>query len=160
ASQADFSHDSFDSSLQTMTQGKGVGGRAMTVVYALWALNLADRKSDKTTEAMVSYLLKTQRPEGHWAGQVDRPTLEEYYQTCTVRSAVGLRRYATDAQRAQADAAVAKAREWLITAPAKGQEDKTFRLWGLHLLGAKPDDLRTTRESILKAQRPDGGWAQ
>jgi tetratricopeptide (TPR) repeat protein len=159
-SQADFSHDSFASSLEAMTQGKGVGGRAMTIAYALWALGLVDRKPDKTTEAMVSYLLKTQRSEGHWTGQVSRPPLEESYQTCTVLSALGLRRYATDMQRAQADAAVAKAREWLATAPAKGHEDKAFRLWGFHLLGGKPEECRAAREALLKAQRPDGGWAQ
>jgi lipoprotein NlpI len=159
-SQADFSHDSFASSLQTMAQGKGVGGRAMTVAYALWALSLADRKPDKTTEAMISYLLKTQRAEGHWTGQVSRPPLEESYQTCTVLSALGLRHYATDGQRAQADTAITKAKRWLMTAPAKGQEDMAFRLWGLHLLGGKPEDLRTAREALLKTQRPDGGWAQ
>jgi tetratricopeptide (TPR) repeat protein len=159
-SQGDFSRDSFASSLPNMAQGKGVGGRAMTVAYALWALSLLDRKPDKTTEAMVSYLLKTQRSEGHWTGQVSRPPLEESYQTCTVLSALGLRRFATDVQRAVADSAVAKAREWLVTAPAKGQEDKAFRLWGLNLLGGKPEDVRAAREALLKAQRPDGGWAQ
>ena len=47
-----------------------------------------------------------------------------------------------------------------MTAPAKGQEDKAFRLWGLHVLGGKPEDLREAREALLKGQRPDGGWAQ
>jgi N-acyl-D-amino-acid deacylase len=158
--QSQFTRDSFQSSLETMTQGKGIGGRAMTVAYALWALKLVDSKPDKTTQAMVSYLLKTQRPAGHWTGQVSRPPLEESYQTCTALSALGLKSYATDTQLAQAKAAFAKAREWLTTAPAKSQEDKAFRLWGLHLLGGKPEVLRAARESVLKAQRVDGGWAQ
>jgi N-acyl-D-amino-acid deacylase len=109
---------------------------------------------------MVSYLLKTQRPEGHWTGQVSRPPLEESYQTCTALSALGLKNFATDTQLAEAEAAFAKAKKWLATASAKGQEDKAFRLWGLHLLGGKPEDLRAARESVLKAQRVDGGWAQ
>jgi N-acyl-D-amino-acid deacylase len=143
-----------------LSVGKGVGGRAMTVGYALWTLGLADRKADKTSEAMASYLLRTQRPEGHWTGQVSRPPLEESYQTCTVLAILGLRRYATDAQRARAETAVEKAGKWLATAQAKGQEDKAFRFWGLHLVGGKPEELRAARESILRAQRSDGGWAQ
>jgi N-acyl-D-amino-acid deacylase len=159
-SQAEFTCASFEPFLETMTQGKGIGGRAMTVSYALWALSLAKCKADETTQAMVSYLLKTQRRDGHWTGQVSRPPLEESYQTCTVLAALGIRCYATDAQRAQADAAFAKAREWLATAPAKSQEDKAFRLWGFHLLGGKPDAQRAAMKSVLDSQRDDGGWAQ
>jgi N-acyl-D-amino-acid deacylase len=143
-----------------MKQGKGVGGRAMTVGYGLWAFGLADTKADKMTEAMVSYLLKTQRSQGHWTGQMCRPPLEESYLTCTVLAIQGMQRYAIPSQRAAVDGAVAKAKAWLATAAVKGQEDKAARLWGLHLLGAKPAKLREARAAVLKAQRDDGGWAQ
>lgn len=158
--QADLTRDSFSGSIENMKEGKGIGGRAMTVGYALWALDLVGGNGDETTEAMVSYLLKTQRPEGHWTGQVRRPPLEESYVTCTVLAVQGMKRYAAASQRGAVDAAVAKARAWLATAAVNGQEDKAARLWGLHLLGAKPEELREARTAVLKAQRDDGGWAQ
>src|SRR3954451_22629955 len=39
--QAEFSVDSFREKTEEMAQGKGVGGAAMTVGYALWSLSLA-----------------------------------------------------------------------------------------------------------------------
>ena len=58
--QALFTEDSFNRLVDNMKEGKGIGGRGMTVGYGLWALNLARIKANATTEAMVSYLLKTQ----------------------------------------------------------------------------------------------------
>jgi len=158
--QAELTRHSFSRLVENMKEGQGVGGRAMTVGYGLWAFGLVDRKADEMTEAMVSYLLKTQRAEGHWTGQVSRPPLEESYLTCTVLAVQGITRYAVPSQRAAVEAAVAKAKAWLATAAVKGQEDKAARLWGLHVLNAKPDELRQARTTVLKAQRADGGWAQ
>jgi N-acyl-D-amino-acid deacylase len=158
--QADHTRESFSGLIENMKEGKGVGGRAMTVGYGLWALDLAGDKGDKMTEAMVSYLLKTQRPEGHWTGQVSRPPLEESYVTCTILAVQGMKRYAAPSQRAAVDAATVKAKAWLATASVRGQEDKAARLWGLHLLGAKPEELTEARAAVLKGQHNDGGWAQ
>jgi N-acyl-D-amino-acid deacylase len=158
--QAEFTGDSFGRYVELMKEGKGIGGRAMTVGYGLWALGLADWKANETTEAMVAYLLKTQRAEGCWSGQVSRPPLEESYLTCTVLAVQGMKRYAAAAQDAEVEAAIAKARTWLVKAPAKGQEDKAARLWGLHMLDGKPPELQAARQALVNAQREDGGWAQ
>jgi N-acyl-D-amino-acid deacylase len=109
---------------------------------------------------MVEYLLKTQRDPGHWTGQMCRPPMEESYQTCTTLAVQGIRRFATDNQRPRADIAIARARNWLLKAPAKGQEDKAARLWGLSLFGESPEALEAARQVVLTEQRSDGGWAQ
>jgi N-acyl-D-amino-acid deacylase len=158
--QGDFTRKSFSDSIEKLKEGKGIGGRAMTVGYALWALSLVGSDRDKTTDALVSYLLKTQRPEGHWTGQVSRPPLEESHVTCTVLAIQGMKRYAVPSQRADVDAAIGKAGAWLATAAVMSHEDRVARLWGLHLLGASPEELRQARRIVLKAQREDGGWAQ
>jgi len=158
--QSKFTHKSFENSISELQKGKGVGGRAMTVGYAVWALLLADAKPDVTTEALVAYLLKTQREEGHWTGQVCRPPMEESYFTATLLAVQAMKRYGVESQRPEIDRAVTKAKEWMRTAPAKGQEDKAMRLWGLHLLAKSNTDLAAARNEVLKAQRPNGGWAQ
>ena len=158
--QGKFTHKSFEKSISELRKGKGVGGRAMTVGYAVWALLLADVKPDDTTEALVAYLLKTQREEGHWTGQVCRPPMEESYFTATLLAVQAMKRYGAESQRPEIEKAVARAREWMLMAPAKGQEDKAARLWGLHLLAESKADLAAARNAVLKSQRSNGGWAQ
>src|SRR5262249_17989182 len=66
--QAKFTRDSFEGKIEDLKRGQNIGGRSMTVGYALWALALANEKSDETTEAMVAYLLKNQNEKGYWTG--------------------------------------------------------------------------------------------
>jgi N-acyl-D-amino-acid deacylase len=158
--QAVFTQKSFQGELSGLKSGKGIGGKAMTVGYGLWALRLADWKDDEITEAMVTYLLKTQTEEGYWTGQVVRPPMEESHFTATVLAIQGTKWYATDSQKSSADAAIAKAKAWLTTASAKDQEDKAFRLWGLSIMSAKTKEFMAAREAVLAGQHADGGWPQ
>jgi N-acyl-D-amino-acid deacylase len=158
--QAKFTRDSFDGKLADLQAGKNIGGRSMTVGYALWALALADEKAYETTEAMVTYLLKNQRAEGYWTGQVSRPPLEDSYMTATLLAIQGMKRYATKTHRDEVESAITKAKTWLEAAPAKSQEDKAARLWGLHLVDCKPEQIQAARDAVLKSQHADGGWAQ
>ncbi len=158
--QARFTHESFRSRTDAMREGKGIGGTSMTVGYGLWALRLAAWEPDATTEAMVSFLLKIQDENGRWARYTSRPPLEDSDVTCTVLAAYGLQKYAADAQRDQAEAAIGRARAWLAHAPITSHEDRVARLGGLGLLGATPDEIVVARQSMLETQREDGGWSQ
>ena len=158
--QAEFTHQSFQARIEQLNRGEGIGGRAMTVAYGLWALSLADWPADETTEAMVTYLLKTQAEDGRWIRQTERPPLEESYVTSTVLAVRGIKRYATTTQMADSKASIAKAREWLNSAPLKSHEDRVTQLWGAHLFDAEAKTIESARESVLQAQRDDGGWGQ
>ena len=135
--QADFVLESFLDKQKSMKAGKGVGGGAMTVGYGLWALDVAGRKADETTDAMVSYLLKSQSKDGRWKTG-GRPPMEESTATATVLSAAGLSQYARGADEKPAEAAVEKALSWLENCAAVGPG-------GLQLapLGAHPSGWRT-----------------
>jgi N-acyl-D-amino-acid deacylase len=158
--QAEFSHQSFQVLEQSMKEGRGVGGKGLTVGYGLWALALAGWKPDQTTEAMVAYLVKTQEKDGRWTGQTIRPPLEESPFTATVLAVRGMKRYQTATQRAAVESAIGKAGKWLATAPVKTQEDRVLRLWGLHVFGNKAEATLSARAGLLAAQQEDGGWAQ
>src|SRR6266446_2608891 len=123
--QGEFTHKWFQGQIENMNQGRGIGGRAMNVGYGLWALSLASWKANETTQAMATYLIKTQKQDGHWEGQVTRPPLEESSVMATVLACAGLKKYGTGSQKPQIDMAIVKARGWLDRAPLKGQEDKT-----------------------------------
>lgn len=158
--QTEFTRAAFHEDLEDLKQGRGIGGRAMTVAYGLWALRLAEHKPDETTEAMVEYLLKTQHDDGHWSKQTSRPPLEESNVMCTVLAAYGLQHFAAESQRAEAASAIDKAKRWLAEAKLESQEDRAARLLGLGWLGGEEAVIVAAREQLLAAQRDDGGWAQ
>ncbi len=161
--QARFTHKSFEERTELMKEGKGVGGASLTVGYGLWALELAGWKPDDTTEAMVTFLLKNQKKDGHWERTTSRPPLEDSNITTTVLAAAGMRRYATADQNEPVEKAVNYAWQWLVAEEPKTQEDRVFKLWGVHRLGDRggaPEQIETAREQVLRAQRQDGGWGQ
>ena len=175
--QADFTHKSFEEHIDVMKAGDHVPGGSVTASYGLWALSLADRPADETTTEMVGYLLKVQGvvrlkdadtgeprlpKDGRWMTSCNRPPLQSSQIGMTVLALIGMQRYATDEQRPLLSAARERAEKWLADAPLKSQEDRIWRLWGLHQLdgdaGAK--SFAATRDVILAAQREDGGWPQ
>lgn len=158
--QREFAQASFHDDLDDLRAGRGIGGRAMTVGYGLWALRLAEAPADETTEAMIAYLLKTQHDDGHWSRQTSRPPLEDSNVTCTTLAIYGLQKYTADSQRPAAKASIEKAARWLEKSPLECQEDRCFRLWSLRLLGAPDQQIAGLRQAVLGAQRDDGGWAQ
>lgn len=161
--QADFTHKSFASELDDLRAGKGIGGAALTVSYALWTLSLVDRPADETTAAMVTYLNKTQQDDGHWKVQTSRPPMEDSLHTPTALAIVGLKKYGpaeAGELKDQVTATLDKARAWLVANTGETTEDKAARLWGLHAAGASEADVSAARSTLLAAQRADGGWSQ
>jgi N-acyl-D-amino-acid deacylase len=157
---AEFTTTSFGGKLDDLKAGDNIGGKGLTVGYGLWTLRLAETKPDDLTDAMVTYLLKTQGPSGHWDLHAIRPPAEESMVICTVLAASGIRHFAGESQRESAVAAVKKARTWLAAAKLESHEDRVARLWGVKLLGGKDEELGPARDALLGTQREDGGWGQ
>lgn len=160
ATLVEFAGKSFRRQIDDLTAGENIGGRGLTVGYGLWTMRLAEAKPDDLTEAMVTYLIKTQEPDGHWALHAIRPPAEESLVLCTVLAAAGVKHFAAEAQRDQAAAAIEKARAWLASARLDSQEDRIARLWGIGLLGGNDEERTAARRAVLAVQRADGGWAQ
>jgi N-acyl-D-amino-acid deacylase len=164
--QADFTHTSFKNELEDLRAGKGIGGKALTVSYGLWTLSLAGRKGDEVSEAMVTYLLKTQEADGHWSLHANRPPLEESSETTAVLSLIGLRMYVGDEQKSAVEAAEAKAAGWFDAQSSDdadeppSQEDRVSRLWSLQLLGRPAEAVEAARMQVLSSQNDDGGFGQ
>ena len=159
-SQLAFTRESLQTRVEPLKEGKNIGGRAMTVSYALWTWQIADGRADDVTAAMVTYLLKTQESNGSWRPPSNRPPLEESSVTCAVLSAWMLDYYAPTDDRKPVDLALARARTWLKTAERKHHEDRVFALWGAALL-KEPEDIRSAlRQELLTAQRANGSWSQ
>lgn len=159
-SQTEFTHAFFTKRSKDLRGEKGIGGGAMTVGYGLWALDLVRHEPDETTDAMVDFLLKRQKKEGHWRRHSNRPPLEESGITETVMSVRFARKFGRKALKPQIEELTGRANEWLASASIESQEDLNSWASGLALLGGAPSEVRRARELILMGQRPDGGWGQ
>lgn len=160
--------------IEMMKAGEHVPGGSFTVGYGLWAMSLAGRSPDATTEAMVDYLLQvqgvarlngrrptaTQQQKGRWVSSCSRVPLQSSQIAVTILALTGMEAFATQEQRSHLKTAREHAEKWLTEAPLQEQEDRIWRLWGLHRLGGDEAAMARTRATIGAAQRTDGGWAQ
>lgn len=163
--QADLTHDFFQERKESLNKGNSIGGGATSVAFGLWALYLDQREADDTTESMIRYLLHVQHKEGYWFGTCNRPPLQQSNIAVTVMVLQYAPRYASPSQQAELKRAQEKAMKWLDQASLKTQEDRVWRLWGLHTLGdrsnkATIEKIQALRQTILENQRKDGGWNQ
>lgn len=173
--QADITHAYFKERIEDMLAGEHVPGGATTVGYGFWALTLAKHPADDTTAAMVTYLLKIQgvarlkgetpKPiqrleQARWTTSCRRPPLQGSDIADSVLALRGMQTYATAAQQPAVATARAWALQWLAQAKLERQEDRIWRLWGLHQLGGDESALQKVRTAIFEAQHADGGWPQ
>lgn len=156
--QAEFTRAFYHDRVEMMKKGEGVGGRGMTAGYALWAFDLAEKETDETTDALVSYLLKTQKAQGNWRRQSHRPPMEETDVTATFLASYYIDRYSKGDD--EVEAAVASARTWIASAEVVSQEARNFQLLAAKKFGDPAERVEKLRLQVVSAQRADGGWGQ
>ena len=159
--QVQFIRDLFEDRLDSVTNGKSLGGQSLTAGHVLWSFELGGVSNDDYSDAFVSYILHQQKKEGYWDVQTNRPPSEEskihtsyfaiYYMNYFARGA--------DLQK-KVKAAIARARPWIIDSKSHSQEDFNGKLKALIALKASPEKINKLRKDIIKRQREDGGWAQ
>ncbi|MBE2282062.1 MAG: hypothetical protein IAE77_01225 [Prosthecobacter sp.] len=173
--QSGITHAYFEERIDDMLAGDHVPGGATTTGYGFWALQMARAPADATTTAMVAYTLKvqgkarlkggdsaglTRLENGRWTTSCRRPPMQGSDVADTVLSLRGMQHYATPEQQSALEKSKAAALKWLAQARLESQEDRVWRLWGLHHLGGDESTKNTVREAILKAQHADGSWPQ
>jgi ankyrin repeat protein len=125
-------------------------------------LGLAENQVPATDAlgAAAMVLARTQTPDGDWRFGLVREPVQSSFFTMTAMAVRALRTYAPKQHAAETEQRVARARQWLLTAPTKDTEDQVFRLLGLKWSGATVEERRKALAELRAGQRPDGGWAQ
>jgi hypothetical protein len=141
-------------------KGQGQGGQVDTAGYALWALAAGGWKPDATTAAVSEYLLQRNKNLDHWQTTSKRPPSEMSNLTTTFLAIRGLQKFGTPEQKERIKKRLSEARQWLHDTPAKDNEDRVFRLHGLHIAGADIEEVLAARTELARTQRADGGWSQ
>jgi len=141
-------------------QGDGGSGAQSVASFTLVGLAANKQPPNKTTDAIVHYLIGRQNADGSWSGTVNRPPLGGSDISVTALSLRALQLYAPNGLRQEAHSRVERARQWLATADPGSNEDRTFQLLGLAWANADKPALQKLAQTLLARQRNDGGWGQ
>jgi len=131
---------------------------AVDDAYRMVAANAAGVKRNLGTAIYARLLISRQNAQGDWDGFHQRPPSS--YSRVTM-AALGLRAvqlYHHASQKAQADAAVARARTFLEGRTTRETEERSYQLLGLRWAGAARTTLQKLARDLKATQRPDGGW--
>ena len=130
----------------------------MVTSLFLVALGAQKYPADALTDALVHDLAGAQRLDGSWSGISHRPPIEYTPFSETAYAVRALQLYASPGKKAEVDRRIARARDWLMAAAPRHNEERVMQALGLYWAGAKPP--RETVAALIHAQRSDGGWAQ
>ncbi|MBI1322717.1 hypothetical protein GC170_05980 [bacterium] len=128
--------------------------------WALMVAHAAGIQPSLATSAKAQFLASAQRPDGSWSILDGRPPQAYSSITATTVCARAIGLYLPEGRRAEKEARLRLAREWLLKARPHDTEERTFRLLGLFWTGADKAARADAAKELLAAQRPDGGWSQ
>jgi ankyrin repeat protein len=133
---------------------------AISAGYAAMNLRMEDEPASGVTDSLIHQLATLQHADGHWSWNLPRPPIQASDITATAQAVVALQSYGMPARQMELALRVQRAREWLAKVPAETNEERAHQLLGLAWSGAKPGELESLIEELLRQQRPKGGWAQ
>ena len=113
-----------------------------------------------TTDLLARKIADFQAPGGYWGVNDARPPHSDSVVTATALMVRALARYAPPEMEDVRDAALARARRWLVKSVPVSNEDGALRLLGLRWSGASKAALLQSGGDVLRTQNPDGGWSQ
>jgi squalene cyclase len=124
------------------------------------ALSEQGYRPDALTDAIVHNLANRQNNDGSWTLWAPRPPIEYGDIKATALIVRSLQLYPLPGRRAEFDARIRKAGEWLAKATPHGNSDESWKLLGLFWSKSNPDLMAQSARQVLLQQRPNGGWAQ
>jgi ankyrin repeat protein len=143
---------------------------AMDDAYRMVAANAAGVKPNLGAAIYARLLISRQNTDGDWDGFHQRPPSSYSRVTMATLGLRAVQVYHHPSQKAQADAAVTRARKFLESRPARDTEERSYQLLGLRwalgaeapgakAAGADRATLRKLAGALQATQRPDGGWS-
>ncbi|MGH9237933.1 MAG: ankyrin repeat domain-containing protein [Vicinamibacterales bacterium] len=131
---------------------------AMDDAYRLVAAHAAGVPPNLGAALYARLLISRQNRDGDWDGFHQRPPSSYSRFTMTALGLRAVQVYHHASQKSAAAAAVARARTFLESRPARSTEEHAYRIIGLKWAGADRNTLQRFARELKAAQRPDGGW--
>src|SRR5688500_17941349 len=131
---------------------------AMDDAYRMVAAHAAGVPPNLGAAVYARLLISRQNRDGDWDGFHQRPPSSYSRFTMTALGLRAVQVYHHASQKGAATAAVARARKFLESRPARSTEEHAYRIIGLKWAGADRNTLQRFARELKAAQRPDGGW--
>ena len=133
---------------------------ASSMGYELFWYAGVRRPADARIDALVHLLKTMQQPGGNWMQRATRPPLtSDDFQT-TALAIHALKTYGREAERADNEARIARARSWLLEARPKTTLESAFHVLGLAWSNAGESGLEPAVKLLQAGQGQEGGWRQ
>jgi squalene cyclase len=128
----------------------------------LAALADAGYKPNTVTDSALSYVVSFQHQDGSWGGAagISRAPMEEGSIARTALCLRDMQVYGTPGMKAELEPRIARARDFLMKAHARTNDEAAMQIAGLHWAGVSPDRIKALAKALLAAQNADGGWKQ
>jgi ankyrin repeat protein len=154
--EAALKHPEMASQIPFSEIGEAVTGEG----FMLSGLAAAKVPSNPGLQATALVLGRRQEADGRWTFILNRVPMQSSDFTVTALAIRVLKAYGPRDRASEIRDRIAKAKQWLLTAPAASSEDRAYRLIGLKWAGATAAEMQAAIQAIRGAQRPDGGWAE
>jgi ankyrin repeat protein len=145
--------------LDDAVQGLVVSDPTPNESLLLMAAHEAGVAPDLTTAVMARRMARRQH-DSHWTTSDFRPPHSSSDFTATATAIRAIRAYVPPELASERDAAIARARDWLIATRGASIEDAAFRVMGLTWADASAAEFAPAVRDLQSRQQPDGGWAQ
>jgi ankyrin repeat protein len=146
---------------QPLLQGQEGGGTPDSLLYSSVALASAGDPPSWNTDVFVYSLISKQRADGNWHGVgSSRAPIQDGDFSRTAMSIRTLVVYGMPGRKAEIEARVKRAANWLEAQTPLTTEDRVMQLLGLKWAGSSVRLRDTRMRELVAQQRADGGWAQ
>ena len=125
----------------------------------LMAAHAAGLPTDMPTAVHAARITRWQR-DGHWITSDFRPPHSSSLFTATATAVRAIRWYMPPELTAERDAAINRARQWLLATRPESTEDAAFRVMGLTWAGAPKEELIPALWDLTALQSSGGGWPE
>ena len=151
---------SFFADLDRAVQYSEVVESSMGDGFRLIAEDAAGGKRNLVRAVYARLIALRQNPSGAWDHDSfhERPpsSYSRFTQTALALHAIQL--YSHPSQKADTEARVARARQWLLSHTPRDTEERTFQLRGLFWAGTAQAKLEELGRELAATQQSDGGW--
>lgn len=141
-------------------QNIGNPGDHDTVSAILLGLSAEGFGATQATDAMAKFLLRQQMPDGHWIIAAHRPPIESNDIQIRATSMRALQLYGPRRERAEYDAAIRKAAQWIRRAQPRINGERAYQLPALGWSHAPKSIIQKAAHALIAEQRTDGDWSQ
>ena len=145
--------------LDDAIQGATVNDPTPNDSFLLMAAHAAGIPAGLVPAVYARRLVSWQR-DGHWVTSDFRPPHSSSTFTATASAIRAIQLYLPEELKAQGDACVWRARQWLVATRPLSTEDAAFRLMGLVWASAPDNAIEAARNNLRTMSKPDGGWAE